>query len=75
MRPINNPQGNADQCGEEKSGIDPPHRFPDMDQDRAAEGVVVHPSEREVVHHHRDLIRARNQPRAGDRDRTIPYQH
>ncbi len=45
-----------------------------MDQDRAAESVVVDAPEREVVHHHRHLIRARNEPRTGDRNGAVPDQ-
>ena len=39
-----------------------------------AEGVVVDAAEREVVHHHGDLARARDEPRAGDGDGEVPQQ-
>src|ERR1700722_3192563 len=45
-----------------------------MDQDRAAECIVIDAAKREVVHHHGDLIWARDQPGARDRDRAVPDQ-
>src|ERR1700733_13764869 len=42
--PDHQTQGNADQRSEQEAAIDALHRFPDMDQDRAAEGVVINAS-------------------------------
>ena len=40
--------------------------------DGSAEGIVVDAAEREVVHHHADLVRARDQPRAGVQNGEMP---